>query len=84
MAPESGDFVPGRVRAADQVRALVAAARADAGADPGAEVAAYCGSGVTAAHSVLVLEHAGIRAALQAESWGGWVADPSRPVATGA
>lgn len=73
----------GRVRPAEQVRALVAAARADAGAGPEAEVAAYCGSGVTAAHSVLVLEHAGIRASLQAESWSGWVADPTRPVATG-
>lgn len=74
----------GRVRPADQVRALVAAARADAGAARTSGVAAYCGSGVTAAHSVLVLEHAGIPASLQAESWSGWVADPARPVATGA
>jgi thiosulfate/3-mercaptopyruvate sulfurtransferase len=48
------------------------------------EVGAYCGSGVTAAHEVLALELAGVRAALYVGSWSGWVADPARPVATGA
>jgi thiosulfate/3-mercaptopyruvate sulfurtransferase len=47
-------------------------------------VGAYCGSGVTAAHEVLALELAGIPAALYVGSWSGWVADPGRPVATGA
>jgi thiosulfate/3-mercaptopyruvate sulfurtransferase len=47
-------------------------------------VGAYCGSGVTAAHEVLALELAGIRAALYVGSWSGWVTDPGRPVATGA
>jgi thiosulfate/3-mercaptopyruvate sulfurtransferase len=46
-------------------------------------VGAYCGSGVTAAHEVLALELAGIRAALYVGSWSGWTADPGRPVATG-
>jgi thiosulfate/3-mercaptopyruvate sulfurtransferase len=47
-------------------------------------VGAYCGSGVTAAHEVLALHLAGIPAALYVGSWSGWVADPARPVATGA
>ncbi len=48
-----------------------------------ARVAVYCGSGVTAAHDVLAMEVAGIEAALYPGSWSEWVADPTRPVATG-
>jgi thiosulfate/3-mercaptopyruvate sulfurtransferase len=47
------------------------------------EVGVYCGSGVSAAHQVLALELAGIHASLYVGSWSDWVADPSRPVATG-
>ncbi|GGL18949.1 sulfurtransferase [Planomonospora parontospora] len=53
------------------------------GAVPGLAVGTYCGSGVTAAHQVLALEVAGIPASLYVGSWSNWVADPSRPVATG-
>ena len=43
----------------------------------------YCGSGVTACHNLLALEHAGIRGAkIFPGSWSEWSADPSRPVAT--
>lgn len=53
------------------------------GAGERGEVGAYCGSGVTAAQEVLALELAGIPAQLYVGSWSNWVADPSRPVATG-
>jgi thiosulfate/3-mercaptopyruvate sulfurtransferase len=46
---------------------------------------AMCGSGVTACHNLLALELAGHRGArLYAGSYSEWIADPGRPVATGA
>jgi len=57
---------------------------ADLGIQPGAGVVgAYCGSGVHAAHEVLAMELAGIEGALYVGSWSDWIADGSRPVATG-
>ena len=66
----------GYFRPADELRA----AYAEVGASADAEVAAYCGSGVTAAHDVLAMEVAGIRAALYPGSWSEWITDPERPV----
>jgi thiosulfate/3-mercaptopyruvate sulfurtransferase len=44
-----------------------------------------CGSGVTACHNLLAMELAGLTgSALYAGSWSEWVADPARPVRTGA
>jgi thiosulfate/3-mercaptopyruvate sulfurtransferase len=66
----------GRFRSAEQLREVYAAAT-------GGPVAAYCGSGVTATHDILAMQVAGIDAALYPGSWSEWVADGSRPVATG-
>ena len=69
----------GRFRSPSELRAAYAAV----GAVPGVDVAAYCGSGVTACHDVLAMELAGVRAALYPGSWSEWVTDPTRPVSTG-
>jgi thiosulfate/3-mercaptopyruvate sulfurtransferase len=71
----------GRWRSADEL----AAHFAELGLRPGAEVGAYCGSGVTASSVVLALEVAGIgTAALYPGSWSDYSAQPGRAVATGA
>jgi thiosulfate/3-mercaptopyruvate sulfurtransferase len=45
---------------------------------------AMCGSGVTACHLLLAMEHAGLAGAkLYPGSWSEWSRDPSRPVARG-
>lgn len=54
------------------------------GSTPPVNVVMYCGSGVTACHNLLAMEHAGLAGArLFPGSWSEWSADPSRPVATG-
>jgi thiosulfate/3-mercaptopyruvate sulfurtransferase len=51
---------------------------------PPDRVVCYCGSGVTACHNLLALEHAGLGGArLYPGSWSEWSSDPSRPVAVG-
>lgn len=52
------------------------------GHDP-KDVVVYCGSGVTACHNLLALEHAGIHGVkIFPGSWSEWSSDPSRPVET--
>nr|WP_245867187.1 sulfurtransferase [Serinibacter salmoneus] len=51
--------------------------------DAAAEVAVYCGSGVTASHTVAVLASLGIDAALYPGSFSQWSNDPDREVAAG-
>ena len=54
------------------------------GVGDGTPVVSYCGSGVTACHNLLALEHAGFGPGrLYPGSWSQYSADPDRPVATG-
>jgi thiosulfate/3-mercaptopyruvate sulfurtransferase len=54
------------------------------GSRPPGEVVAMCGSGVTACHNLLALEHAGLGGGrLFAGSWSEWIRDPRRQVASG-
>jgi len=54
------------------------------GSTPPQQVTLYCGSGVTACHNLLAMEHAGLSGMkLFPGSWSEWSSDPDKPVATG-
>jgi len=68
----------GTFRSPEDLRARLGGTLGDAAPD---HVVCYCGSGVTACHNLLALEHAGLRGAkLYPGSWSEWSSDPSRPV----
>ncbi|HEX4728806.1 MAG TPA: sulfurtransferase [Jatrophihabitans sp.] len=67
----------GQFRSAETLRARFAELADDQ------PVGVYCGSGVTAAHTVLAMQQVGLDAVLYPGSWSEWITDPSRPVATG-
>jgi thiosulfate/3-mercaptopyruvate sulfurtransferase len=51
---------------------------------PPAQAVLYCGSGVTACHNLLAMEHAGLPGArIYPGSWSEWSSDAARPIATG-
>jgi thiosulfate/3-mercaptopyruvate sulfurtransferase len=68
----------GSFRSPEELRAHL---RATLGDQPADRIVCYCGSGVTACHNLLALEHAGLTGArLYAGSWSEWSSDPARPV----
>ena len=70
----------GRLLGRDELRRRFAAA----GVDGSRPVVSYCGSGVTACHNLIALEHAGLgRGGCTPGSWSQWSADPERPAETG-
>lgn len=79
--PYAENLADGRFKPAERLRAEFE--RVLRGRTP-ADVAAMCGSGVTACHHLLAMTHAGLPGGrLYTGSWSGWIEDPARPVATG-
>ena len=55
------------------------------GAHKASDVVHMCGSGVTACHNLLAMEHAGLGGSrIYAPSWSGWISDRANPVDVGA
>jgi thiosulfate/3-mercaptopyruvate sulfurtransferase len=71
----------GTFKTAPALREEFATLLGDRAAD---EVIHSCGSGVTACHNLLAMEHAGLTGSLlYPGSWSEWSADPLRPIARG-
>ena len=69
----------GRFRSREELKARFAAIM---GGAPIEQVVCYCGSGVTAAHDILAIAHAGLgESRLYPGSWSEWITDPRRPIA---
>jgi thiosulfate/3-mercaptopyruvate sulfurtransferase len=80
VAPTRGNLSEdGLLRDAEWIRRRYAAL----GVDGAQHAAFYCGGAVAAAHGVAVLASIGVAVALYVPSFGGWSADPERPVALG-
>ena len=75
------DAGTGRFKPAAQLRTEFEPLLGSQGADRAVH---QCGSGVTACHNLLAMEHAGLAGSLlYPGSWSEWSADPARPVARG-
>jgi thiosulfate/3-mercaptopyruvate sulfurtransferase len=76
---ENLDGATGRFRSAADLRQRFNGL----GATTAGDTICYCGSGVTAAHNILAMVHAGFpEPALYPGSWSEWIIDPTRPVTT--
>jgi len=79
--PFSMNLDAGRFRVPDVLRGEFSALL---GEHAPSDVVLNCGSGVTACHNLLAMEHAGLHGArIYAGSWSGWISDPGNPVAKG-
>lgn len=75
------NLADGRFQSPEATRARVCQS---IGAVDAQNLVCYCGSGVTACHNLLALEHAGMTGArLYPGSWSEWSSDPGRPVERG-
>jgi thiosulfate/3-mercaptopyruvate sulfurtransferase len=80
--PDSQNLADGRFAPRHVLREQFDALLGDT---PPSRVVLSCGSGVTACHNLLAMEHAGLRGArVYAGSFSGWISDPTRPVELGA
>lgn len=78
--PTAGNLADdGRFLSPEQLRERFTAA----GVTENAQVIAYCGSGINAAHELAALAIAGFSGALFPGSWSQWSADPELPAAVG-
>jgi len=79
--PLSDNLEQGRFKDAEKLRHEWGALLGDRAPE---SIVHLCGSGVTACHNLLAMEHAGLSGSrLYAGSWSEWIRDPRRPVATG-
>lgn len=71
----------GKILSAEELRQLYQDLMGDKGPS---QVIHMCGSGVTACHNIMAMEHAGLSGSrLYAGSWSEWIQDSKRPVVTG-
>lgn len=82
-APAGSNTKDGHFRSPEELAEYYGAFRTPGAAGAPPTIGAYCGSGVSASHTVLTLASIGVEAALFPGSWSAWSNDAARPVAIG-